>query len=163
MTQNRPILFTLVASGVLLFAVQPAGARHRQSTGSKPGIGVSGIGVSAVFVPAPGVATPTVRTNTVTTPMATGGPGVTSRNVTSSGVTSNPGVAAPGVNTRQIATPQVPTAAPAIGGLPQGYYTSIPSDAVQVMHRGEMVYSANGVFYRPEYYLGSLVYVRVPK
>ena len=61
MTSNRRILWRVVASGVFVFAVQSADAKHWQSAGSRPGIGVSGIGVSAVFVPASGVSTPTIQ------------------------------------------------------------------------------------------------------
>jgi hypothetical protein len=67
-----------------------------------------------------------------------------------------------GVTTQSITAPAVATAAPGVGGLPHGYYTTIPSTAVQVMHRGSMCYAVAGVYYRPEYYLGSLVYVVVP-
>jgi hypothetical protein len=144
-----------------LLAVRPADAKRQQYAGSRPGIGVSGVGVPAVFVPAPGVATPTVNTRSVSSPAVIGAPGVTARNVTSPAVTGNPGVPTSGVASRNVAMPEVTTVAPATAALPQGYYTSIPPDAVQVMHRGEMVFSAKGVFYRPEYYMGSLVYVRV--
>ena len=163
MTSNRRILWRVVASGVFVFAVQSAHAKHWQSAGSRPGIGVSGIGVSAVFVPAPGVSTPTVNTRSVSTPGVTAAPGVTTRSATTPMITGNPGTAMPGVTSPHVAPPEVATVAPATAGLPQGYFTSIPSDAVQMMHRGEMVYYAKGVYYRPEYYMGSLVYVRVPK
>ena len=162
MTHNRAMLLVLVLGVVWSVAVQPVDARHRQGTGSRPGLGVTGVGVSAVFVPAPGVATPTTLTKSVTTPMVTGNPGATAHHTTTPMVTGNPGAASSTVTTESVtAPPGVATSAVGVSGLPHGYYTSIPSNAVQVMHKGEMVYSASGVYWRPEYYMGSLVYVVV--
>jgi hypothetical protein len=156
----RCLLVACVVAG-LVNAVE---ARRWQSTGiSKPGLGVSGIGVSTVFVPAPGVSTPTVHASNVTTPMVTGTPGVTSRNVTTPMTTGLPGAAAPGVSTQAVVgSPGVATSAAPVNGLPRGYYTSIPGDAVQKLHRGEMCYYSGGIYYRAEFYMGSLVYVVVP-
>ena len=163
MTRNRQALWALVWSGAILFGVDAAQAKQPQSVGSKPGIGVSGIGVSAVFVPAPGVATPTVTTKNITTPMAIGNPGVTSRNTTTQQITGAPGVAVPGVQTKMnTAAPGVATRAAAVDSLPKGYYTAIPSTDDQRMYKGIMCYYVNGIYYRPEYYMGSLVYVIVP-
>jgi hypothetical protein len=160
----RPIVVMLVTAGVMLVAGQSADAKRWQSAGSKPGLGVSGVGVSTVFVPAPGVvATPGVRSPGITTPAVAGTPGVSSRNIGTSSIAGSPGVSAPSVATRGVETaPGVPTSAPGVEALPRGYYTTIPSTAVQTMHRGETCYFAAGVYYRPEYYLGSLVYVVVP-
>jgi hypothetical protein len=162
MTRTKPIVFTLVTAAVVLFAVESADAKHQQILVGKPGLGVSGIGVSTVFVPAPGVPTPSVRSSSVTTPMVVGNPGVTARDATTPMITGNPGVSAPMVAGQHVATPEVATVAPAVGGLPHGYYTTIPSSAVQVVHRGDTCYKVGNVYYRPEYYMGSLVYVVVP-
>jgi len=159
---RRSILFVLVTAGVV-FAAQTPEAKHTpQSTVSRPGLGVGGIGVSAVFVPAPGVTTPTVASKNITTPAVTSNPGVTSRNTTTQQVTSNPGVNVPGVAAKSVtAAPGVATRAPATSALPKGYFTSIPSTADQRMYKGELCYYVDGVYYRAEYYMGSLVYVKV--
>jgi hypothetical protein len=87
---------------------------------------------------------------------------VASKNTNTQMVVANPGASAQHVETQGVvAQPGVATNAPATHTLPSGYYTSIPADAVQVMHKGEMVYSVNGKYYRPEYYMGNIVYVVV--
>ena len=161
MTRSQRLLWT-VTSGVMLLAAQTIDAKQQSSPRPRPGIGVSGIGVTSVFVPAPGVPTPTVRSSNVTTPMVTATPGVTSRNVTTPQIIGAPGMAAPGVNTQAVtAAPGVATRAPATTTLPRGSYTAIPSTAVEREFKGITCYYADGVYYRPEYYMGSLVYVVV--
>jgi hypothetical protein len=159
----RPLMVALVAGGVVLFAVQPAGAKHRQTTGGRPGLGVGGVGVSTAFVSVPVVAAPEVRAAGITTPAIAGTPGVNARSVEASPVSGTPGVSARSVATQGIdGTPGAATKAPGVAALPRGYYTTIPATAVQTIHHGETCYYAAGVYYRPEYYLGSLVYVAIP-
>ena len=160
MIRKPAIVFALTASAVVFSAIQPARAQY-PNTGSKPGIGVSGVGVSAVFVPAPGVATPTVQSRSTAAPMVSPNV-VASKNVATQHVLRDPGVVTSGVQTQMVTgAPGVAVAAPPIHGLPSGYYTTIPPTAVQKLYKGETCYYADGVYYRPEYYLGSVVYVRV--
>lgn len=156
-------LYVLVAGGIVLAAAaESIEARHMQAVGTRPGIGVSGVGVPAPYVPAPGVSTSTVPSAGVMTPMATGNPGVESRHTKTNAVINDPGHPARHVETPAIESqPGVTAAAPAVPSLPSGYYTAIPGDAEQVMHKGELVYSVKGKFYRPEYYMGNIVYVAV--
>jgi len=163
MRRHHQALFMLITGGVLLAAaVESVEAKHMQPVGTRPGIGVSGVGVPTPFIPAPGVSTPTVASTSVTTPMVTGNPGVASRNTNTNAVIADPGHTAQHVETQGVVSqPGVATQAPAVHSLPSGYYTSIPANAEQVMHKGELVYSVNGRFYRPEYYMGNIVYVAV--
>lgn len=164
MTRNRSVWLGVALTSAVIVATQPVAAKRFQGGGTmvRPGLGVSGIGVPTPYIPAPGVATPTVNSNNVTTPMVTSNPGVPSRNTNTNAVIANPGATAQHVETQGVASqPGVATNAPAVSTLPHGYYTSIPPDAVQVMHKGEMVFSSRGAFYRPEYYMGNVVYVVV--
>ena len=163
MARHRSTLVVVLAVGLAWAgAGKPAEARHVQPVGTRPGIGVSGIGVPTVYIPAPGVATPTVPSTSVTTPMVTGNPGVASKNTSTQIAAANPGATARHVETQAVvAQPGVATHAAPVHTLPSGYYTSIPADALQVMYKGELVYSVNGKYYRPEYYMGNIVYVIV--
>ena len=158
---TRSILCVVVGS-IVMFASMSSVEARRQPVGTRPGLGISGVGVPTPYIPAPGVATPTVNSSSVTTPMVTGNPGVSSTQTNTSQVIANPGATARHVETQGVSSqPGVATSAAPTHSLPSGYYTSIPADAVQVMHKGEMVYSVNGRYYRPEYYMGNIVYVLV--
>ena len=51
---------------------------------------------------------------------------------------------------------------PGAGALPHGYYATVPTGWTKVYYGGYWCACANGVYYRPVYYQGSVVYVVVP-
>ncbi len=102
-----------------------------------PGLGAPGAGAGARgagVTPGPGV-TPGV---------GAGGPGV-GAGARGAGVAPGVGVGAPGA-----------------GALPHGYYTAVPTGWTKVYYGGYWCAFVNGVYYRPVYYQGCIVYVVVP-
>jgi len=88
------------------------------------------------------------------------------------GVGARPGVGAgaPGVGVAPVAgvgakgagvAPGVGVGAPGVGVLPHGYYAKVPIGWTKVYYGGYWCAYAGGVYYRPVYYQGTVVYVVV--
>jgi hypothetical protein len=88
------------------------------------------------------------------------GAGVTPR----PGVTPGVGAGAPGVGAGARGAgvaPGVGVGARGVGSLPHGYVYKVPADWTKAYYGGYWCACVNGVYYRPIYYQGVIVYVVV--
>jgi hypothetical protein len=81
------------------------------------------------------------------------------------GVTPGVGAGAPGTGAGARGAgvaPGVGVGAPGAGALPKGYVHTVPVGWTKAYYGGYWCAYANGVYYRPVYYQGVIVYVLVP-
>ena len=148
---GRSALYTgaVLLLGVMSEKSALGAERRRAARVESPGVGAPGVGATA----RPGVGAPGAGVTAGAAGVGAGAPGA--------GVTAGaPGVGA-GARGAGVA-PGVGVGSPGAGVLPKGYLATIPAGWKTFYYGGYYCAYVSGVYYRPVYYQGVIVYVVVP-